>query len=83
VEILARGMREGPPSLRTIRPDAPAGPRRDLARAMAKLPGDRHQTNGELIADLRPHVARADRHDVDREIGQLARRPFTDEARED
>src|ERR1700754_3625968 len=41
-------LNEDPPSVTEARPDAPAGLDAVVARAMAKEPGDRYQTAGEL-----------------------------------
>src|SRR5580704_8184150 len=52
VEILARLLREPPPTLCTVRPDAPEDLEAICARAMEKRPEERYSSTAELLEDL-------------------------------
>jgi serine/threonine-protein kinase len=81
VEILARALREGPPSLRSVRPDAPAELDAICARAMAKDREDRYPSARALLEDLEAHiVTRGDATSI-REIGATVAHAFADERR--
>jgi serine/threonine protein kinase len=79
VEILARALREGPPSLRSVRPDVPADLDAICARAMAKHCDDRYATAADLVEDLETHLARRADMMTMREVGALVSRAFADE----
>jgi serine/threonine protein kinase len=79
VEILARIFREGPPSLRAVRPDVPEELDAICARAMAKYAIDRHPTAADLLEDLESHLAHRDDMVTTREIGTLASHAFAEE----
>jgi serine/threonine-protein kinase len=79
VEILARIFREGPPSLRSVRPDAPEELDALCSRAMAKYAIDRHPTAADLLDDLEAHLARRTDVITTREIGALVGNAFVDE----
>ena len=53
VAILWAHIRDDPPALSEVRSGLPAAADRVLAKALAKDPADRHQSCGELVADLR------------------------------
>src|SRR3712207_2350418 len=52
VEIAAMVMSEPPPDLRVHVPDAPEEAARVLERGMARNPGERHASAGELVREL-------------------------------
>ncbi|HEY2513078.1 MAG TPA: serine/threonine-protein kinase [Polyangiaceae bacterium] len=79
VEILARALREGPPTLRSVRPDVPADLGAICSRAMAKHAEDRYPTALALLEDLERHLARRDDVMTMREIGAFTAKMFTDE----
>ena len=79
VEILARALREGPPTLRSVRPDVPADLEAICSRAMAKHPEDRYPTALALLEDLERHLVRRDDVMSMREIGAFAAKMFADE----
>jgi len=79
VEILARIFREGPPSLRSVRPDAPEELDAICARAMAKYAVDRYPTAADLRDDLEAHLARRSDAITVREIGTLVSNAFSEE----
>jgi serine/threonine-protein kinase len=79
VEILTRILREGPPSLRSIRPDVPEDLEAICARAMAKLPEDRYATAVDLHEDLEEHLARRDDALRMRDIGALMDETFAED----
>jgi serine/threonine protein kinase len=81
VEILARALREGPPSLRSVCPDAPPELDEICARAMAKEAEDRYPTALALRDDLEAHlVCRGDALNM-RDIGATVSQAFADERR--
>ncbi len=81
VEILARALREGPPSLRSVRPDAPPELDEICARAMAKNCEERYPSADALLQDLEAHiVCRGDALSM-REIGATVSHAFADERR--
>jgi len=45
-------LNEEPQPIRELRPDAPEALEKIIRRTMAKVPGDRYQSSGDLIADL-------------------------------
>ncbi len=79
VEILARIFREGPPSLRAVRPDVPEELDAICARAMAKYAIDRHPTAADLLEDLESHLTHRSDMVTTREIGTLASHAFAEE----
>ncbi|HXX67550.1 MAG TPA: serine/threonine-protein kinase [Polyangiaceae bacterium] len=81
VEVLSHVLREGPPSLRSACPTAPAELDAICARAMARQADDRYPSAAALVEDLQAHLAR--RHDAMpmREIGALIGRSFEAERR--
>jgi serine/threonine-protein kinase len=81
VEILAHGLREGPPALRTVRHDAPPELEAICARAMAKEATDRYPSADALLRDLEDHIARRGDAKSLREIGAAAAIAFADERR--
>jgi serine/threonine protein kinase len=81
VEILARALREGPPSLRSVFPEAPAELDEICARAMAKDCEQRYPTALALREDLEAHLARRDDTMSMREIGATVSHAFSDERR--
>jgi eukaryotic-like serine/threonine-protein kinase len=79
VEILARCLREGAPTLRSVRPDAPSDLEEICARAMAKDCEDRYPSADALLEDLEAHlVCRGDAMSM-REIGSTVAHAFADE----
>ena len=52
-EAAAAIMRETPPALTSLRPDAPGDLERVVMRCLEKQPGDRFQTAGDLANELR------------------------------
>jgi eukaryotic-like serine/threonine-protein kinase len=81
VEILARALREGAPSLRSVRPEAPRDLEEICARAMAKDVEDRYASADALLEDLEAHlVCRGDAMTM-REIGATVAHAFADERR--
>ncbi len=81
VEILARALREGPPSLRSVRADAPVELDAICARAMAKDVEDRYPSALALREDLEAHIlVRGDALGM-REIGATVSQAFADERR--
>jgi serine/threonine-protein kinase len=81
VEILAHGLREGPPSLRSVCPDASPELDAICARAMAKDRDDRYPSADALLQDLEAHVARRGDAKGMREIGATVAQAFADERR--
>jgi len=81
VEILTRIVREGPPALRGVRPDAPEELERICARAMAFEREERYATALDLLTDLEAHLARRDDTLTMREIGGMVAQSFTEERR--
>ncbi|HEY6222037.1 MAG TPA: protein kinase, partial [Candidatus Eisenbacteria bacterium] len=57
VEALSAIVRDEPPSLETVRPDAPAGLARIVARCLAKNPHERYGSTADLARDLRDLAA--------------------------
>jgi serine/threonine protein kinase len=81
VEILARALREGPPSLRSVCPQASPELDEICARAMAKDPADRYPTALALREDLEALIlCRGDALNM-REIGAAVSEAFADERR--
>ncbi len=81
VEILARILRDGPPSLRSVRPDAPVELDEICQRAMAKEPDDRYPTALALREALEAHLHRRGDALSMREIGAHVASAFVDERR--
>ena len=81
VEILAHGLREGPPSLRSVRPDASPELEAICARAMAKDRDQRYPTRAALREDLEAHLVRRGDALSMREIGAAVAQAFSDERR--
>lgn len=52
-ERLYKHIEEDPPDVRQLNPEVTAGVVRILTRMLAKKPGDRYQTPGEILDDLR------------------------------
>jgi serine/threonine protein kinase len=50
--IMMKQVQDDPPSIRDVRPDLPAGIEKAITRALAKQPGDRFQTAGQLAQAL-------------------------------
>jgi serine/threonine protein kinase len=81
VEILTRILRDGPPPLRSVCPDAPKDLERICARAMAFDREERYATALDLLHDIEAHLAhRADTMTM-REVGALVGQAFADERR--
>jgi serine/threonine-protein kinase len=81
VQILSHALRDGPPPLHAVRPDAPVDLAAICARAMAREREARYATAADLFEDLEAHLAkRVDATSI-REIGQLASKEFADERR--
>jgi serine/threonine-protein kinase len=81
VEILTQILRERPPALRSVVPDAPPELEAICARAMAHEPGDRYSTALALLEDLEGHLARRDDAPSMRQIGTLIGAAFAQERR--
>jgi eukaryotic-like serine/threonine-protein kinase len=79
VQILARLLREGPPLLRTVRPDAPEELELICARAMAWNRDERYATAAHLLDDLEGHLARRQDTMTMREIGATVAQAFAEE----
>ncbi len=79
VEILSHVLREGPPRLRSVVPDAPAHLDEICARAMARQSEDRYPTAAALMEALEAHIADRDDRMTMREIGALLSRTFQEE----
>jgi serine/threonine protein kinase len=79
VEILTQMLKDGAPTLRSVKPDAPDDLELICARAMAFNRDDRYATAADLLHDLEAHLAR--RHDTMsmREIGTFVGNAFADE----
>ncbi|MDP9036254.1 MAG: serine/threonine protein kinase [Myxococcota bacterium] len=82
VEVLSRLLREGPPSLRTVCPDAPEELEAICSRAMAAHPGDRYDTAAELYEDLEAHINQREDATSMRQIGAFIGRTFAEERRQ-
>ncbi|MGD0525208.1 MAG: serine/threonine-protein kinase [Polyangiaceae bacterium] len=81
VEILARLLREGPPRLSAVRPDAPEDLDAICARAMELRREDRYASALDMLEDLEAHIAsREDRMGM-RDVGALVGRVFAEERR--
>jgi serine/threonine protein kinase/Tfp pilus assembly protein PilF len=52
-DVYSAILRDDPPSLESVRPDAPADLERIIVRCLEKHPGDRFQTALDLVKDLR------------------------------
>ncbi|HVL66928.1 MAG TPA: protein kinase [Vicinamibacterales bacterium] len=61
VGLLTAILRDDPPPLRTVNPDVPADVQAIVERALAKTPSARHQTAGEMRAELAAAHARLTR----------------------
>lgn len=81
VEILARGLREGPPLLRSVQPDATPELEAICARAMARDPEERHASAAELLDELEAHLSRRPDAMTMREIGARVSELFAEERR--
>ncbi|HEY8091200.1 MAG TPA: protein kinase, partial [Polyangiaceae bacterium] len=81
VEILARLLREPPPTLCSVRPDAPEDLEAICARAMERRPEERYGSTAELLEDLEAHIAQRDDAMSMREVGALVGRAFAEERR--
>ncbi|HEY6463832.1 MAG TPA: protein kinase, partial [Polyangiaceae bacterium] len=81
VEILARLLREGPPRLCSVNPDAPEDLEAICARALEKRPEDRYSSAIELLEDLDAHIASRDDAVSIREVGAMVGRAFAEERR--
>jgi serine/threonine protein kinase len=81
VEILARGLREGPPALRFVRPDVPQELEAICSRAMARDPDERYATAADLLDDLERHLAKRPDAVSMREVGAHVSRLFAEERR--
>jgi eukaryotic-like serine/threonine-protein kinase len=81
VEILSKLLREGPPRLRDVRPDAPEDLEAICTRAMERRPEDRYASASAMLEDLETHLAT--RHDAIsvRAVGPLVGRAFAEERR--
>jgi serine/threonine-protein kinase len=81
METLTSVLRDTPPGLRKVRPDAPADLDAICARAMARRPEDRYETAAALFDALEKHLATRSDAMAMREIGALAARTFAEERR--
>jgi serine/threonine protein kinase len=81
VEILSRLLREGPPRLRTVRPDAPVDLEALCARAMERRPDARYASAADLLQALEAHLASRPDSMSMRAIGGLVGRAFAEERR--
>jgi serine/threonine protein kinase len=79
VEILSRVLREGPPRLRDVVPDAPADLDAICARAMAQDCDQRYPTAAALHDDVEAHLAERDDRMTMRQVGDIVRAMFADE----
>ncbi len=79
VEILTHMLKDGAPTLRSVKPDAPDDLELICARAMAFNRDDRYATAADLFHDLDAHLSR--RHDVMtmREVGTFVSNAFAEE----
>jgi hypothetical protein len=81
VEILSRLLREGPPSLRSVSPDASEELQAICRRAMAAEPANRYASCADFLEDLEAHLAvRSDKMTM-REVGAIVDGAFADERR--
>jgi serine/threonine protein kinase len=76
VEILSQTLREGPPRLRSARPDAPAELEAICARALARDADDRYPSADALRTDLEAHLARRPDAMSMRDVGALVGTAF-------
>jgi hypothetical protein len=81
VEILSKLLREGPPMLRTVRPDAPEDLEAICTRAMERRPEDRYASASAMLEDLETHLATRGDGIRLRAIGPLVARAFAGERR--
>ena len=81
VEILARILREGPPPLRSVRPDASRELESLCDRAMAQDPADRYPSAAALLDDLEAHLGRRSDAMAMRDVGGLVSAVFAEERR--
>ena len=81
VEILTCMLRDGPPALRSVCPDAPEDLERICNRAMAVDRDERYPTALDLLHDLEAHLAHRDDTMTMRAIGALVGQAFADERR--
>jgi serine/threonine protein kinase len=79
LEILTRVLRDGPPALRSVCPDAPEELEAICARAMAWQPENRYPTAIDLLHDLEAHLMCRDDTMSMRAIGTLIGQAFADE----
>jgi serine/threonine-protein kinase len=79
VEILSQLLREGPPRLRSVRPDAPADLDAICARALARDADDRYASAEALRLDLEAHLARRSDAMSMRDVGALIGNAFQGE----
>lgn len=79
VEILSQMLREGPPRLRSVCPDAPPDLDAICARALALEPDGRYANAAALFEDLETHLAKRDDALSMRQIGALVSRSFAAE----
>ena len=79
VEMLAIALREGPPALRSVRPEAPAELEAICARAMARDRNERFGSALELHESLETHLARRGDTMTMREIGAVVGQAFAAE----
>ena len=79
VEILSRVLRDPAPTLRSVRPDAPADLDAICARAMAKSAEERFPSCAALLDALEDHLATRDDTMSMREVGLLVDRSFNEE----
>jgi serine/threonine-protein kinase len=56
--VMRKHLEDPVPSARRVARAVPAGVAKVAARAMAKLPADRHQTAGEFLAELEQAASR-------------------------
>jgi serine/threonine-protein kinase len=81
METLASVLRDTPPRLRAVKPEAPEDLDAICARAMARHPEDRYESAAALFEALEKHLATRSDAMTMREIGALAARAFAEERR--
>jgi eukaryotic-like serine/threonine-protein kinase len=81
-QILTRLLREGPPRLRSVQPQAPEQLDNICARAMALRREDRYPSAAELLCDLELHLARVENPLAMRDIGAIIGQAYEDERRQ-
>ena len=72
-QVIASILRDDAPSVAAERSDIPKGLGRVIAKALRKDPGDRYQSIGDMVAELRTDIAPLDRR---RRIGGDAIAPW-------